>query len=65
MANLLGGVAHDGALELLHGAGDLVANGGLALLVVDAVAATEETAAAGGGGGAGCVVVGRHCESGM
>lgn len=57
-ANLDAGFAQDGALELLHGTGDLVTHGGLALLVVH-LAASEEAVAA--GGGCSCCVGGRHC----
>lgn len=46
---LLAWVVHDGSLELLHRTGDLVADGGLALLVVH-LAAAKQTVAAGGGG---------------
>ena len=42
------GAAGEGALEPEEGAGDLVSEGSVALLVLDA--AMEETAAAGGGG---------------
>jgi len=47
--------AGDGALELEESTGDLVADGSVALLVVDA--AMEETASAGLGAGGGGVVV--------
>lgn len=49
-----GRVPRQSALELLEPAGDLVAQGGVALLVVDLPA--EEAAAL--GGGAGCVLAG-------
>ena len=52
--NLFAWPAGEGALELEEGAADLVAQRGVALLVVHAVG--EEAAAAGGGGG-GVVVV--------
>lgn len=57
---LLTGPVHDGTLELHHGTADLVAEGGLALLVVH-LSAREETAATGGGGGSCCVTV-RHFD---
>lgn len=57
--HLLARVAQDGALELLHCAGNLVAHGGLALLVVDLATAKEAMAACGGCAGcAGGSVVG-------
>lgn len=55
-AHLLGWVPRDAALELLQAAGDLVAEGGLALLVVDLPA--EEAVARGGGSG---LVPAGHC----
>lgn len=58
---LLAGAAGQGALEFEEGAADLVAHGGLALVVVDGPAAAEEAAAAcrGGRGGRGAMVMGR------
>ena len=56
---LLAWAASQGALELQEGAADLVAEGGVALLVVDhdgLAAAAEETAAAGGCGGGSVVM---------
>lgn len=52
---------HDGTLEFHHGAADLVAEGGLALLVVH-LSAGEETVAAGSGGGGSCCVTVSHFE---
>lgn len=45
--DLLAWITHDGTLELLHGTGNLVAHGGLALLVVNLAAAKEAVAAGG------------------
>lgn len=54
---------HDGTLELLHRATDLVAEGGLTLLVVHL--SPEETMAAGGSSSC-CVTVGHFdCEIGL
>jgi hypothetical protein len=54
IAYLLTGTAENGSLDLLHGAGDLVAQSGLALLVVDYLLAAEEGAAGTGCPGCGC-----------
>lgn len=54
---LLAGAAHEGALELLEGAADLVAEGGVALLVNHWPATAEEAAAAGGCCCCGCVTM--------
>lgn len=54
LAYLLAGTTHDAALKLLQGAGDLVTDCGMALLVVNAAA--EETVATGGGSGC-CMTV--------
>lgn len=60
-SGLLAGATGQGALELEHGTGDLVAHGGLAALVVDGrrvgdgAAAAGEEAAASALGGAGCL----------
>lgn len=61
LTNLLAGIAHDGSLELLHGTGNLVAHGGLALLVVNLAAAKEAVTAGGRAGGASGAVVNHFC----
>jgi len=57
--SLLTRTAHDGALELLQGAADLVAKGGVALLVNHGATTAEEAVTA-GGSCCGCVTM-RHC----
>lgn len=55
MTYLFSRVMRNRSLELLHGAGNLVAHGGLALLVVDLSPAKETaSSASAGGGGGGC-----------